>query len=141
MLNCFVVPILIRKYLKNNIYFEAGPQFGLTFKTFVKFYESTKNRETTIKEFNNSATNWFEADVAAGMGYKLKKGVGWSFGVQYFYGLTNVYKNYSGHKNSGFFVRATVPIGKKRAEKKREEEAKVMQKAEKRKQAKENDKK
>ena len=123
-LNTFVVPILIRKYLKNNIYFELGPQFGLTYKTFVMFEETTKNRETIIKEYNNSVTNWFEADVAAGAGYKFKKGPGWSVGLQYFYGFTNVYKNRSGTKNSGFFIRATVPIGRKKAERKRQEATK-----------------
>jgi len=122
-LNTFVVPILIRKYLKNNIYFEAGPQFGLTYKSFVEFEENTKNRETIVKEYNNSLTNWFEAGIAAGTGYKLKKGAGWSFGIQYFYGFTNVFKDRSGTKNSGFFIRATVPIGRKKAEKRRKEAA------------------
>ena len=130
-LHTFVVPMLIRKYLKNNIYFEAGPQLGLTFKTFVEFKEKTKSRETLVKLYNNSSTNWFEADVVAGAGYKLKKGTGWAFGVQYFYGLTNVYKNRSGTKNSGFFIRATVPIGKKKAMKRREMEEELLQKAKK----------
>jgi hypothetical protein len=34
-----------------------------------------------------------------------------SLGVKYYYGLTNVYKNESGTKNSSFFVKLTVPIG------------------------------
>ncbi len=119
-LNTFVVPILIRKYLKNNIYFEGGPQLGLTYKTFIEFEENTKDREMIVKKYNNSLTNWFEAGVVAGTGYKFKKGPGWSFGIQYFYGFTNVYKNRSGTKNSGFFIRATVPIGRKKAVKRRE---------------------
>ncbi|NPA35408.1 MAG: PorT family protein [Chlorobi bacterium] len=125
-LNTFVVPVLIRKYLKNNIYFEVGPQLGLTYKSFVEFEEITDDRESIIKEYNTSLTNWFEADIAAGAGYKFKKGPGWSFGIQYFYGFTNVYKNRSGTKNSGFFIRATVPIGRKKAEKRRQ---KTTQKA------------
>ena len=123
-LNVFVVPILIRKYLKNNIYFEAGPQLGLIYKTFVEFVEDTRDREAIIKKYNNSATNWFEAGIAAGTGYKFKKGAGWSFGVQYFYGFTNVFKNRSGTNNSGFFIRATVPIGRKKAAKRRLEKQK-----------------
>ena len=126
-LNTFVVPILIRKYLKNNIYFEAGPQLGLTYKSFVQFEEDTKERESIIKEYNNGLTNWFEAGIACGAGYKLKKGAGWAFGIQYFYGFTDVYKNRSGTKNSGFFIRATVPIGRKKAEKERAEKAKAVQ--------------
>jgi len=128
-LNTFVVPILIRKYLKNNIYFEAGPQFGLTYKSFVQFEENTKNRETIIKEYNSSLTNWFEMGMLGGAGYKLKKGAGWSFGIQYFYGFTNVYKDRSDTKNSGFFIRATVPIGKKKAERKRKEAEEAARKA------------
>jgi hypothetical protein len=126
-LNTFVVPILIRKYLKNNIYFEAGPQLGLTYKSFVEFEESTKERESIIKEYNSSLTNWFEAGVVGGAGYKFRKGPGWAFGVQYFYGFTNVYKNRPGTKNSGFFIRATVPIGRKKAEKRRAEKEKAAQ--------------
>ena len=126
-INTFVVPILIRKYLKNNIYFEIGPQFGLTYKSFVDFEEKTKERETSIKNYNNSATNWFEADITAGTGYKFKKGPGWSVGLQYFYGLTNVYKNRSNTKNSGFFIRVTAPIGKKKAARERAEKAKTAQ--------------
>ena len=129
-INSFLVPILIRKYLKNNIYLEAGPQFGLTYKTFVEFEESTKNRETIIKDYNNSITNWFEADILAGAGYKFKKGTGWTLGLQYFYGFTNVYKNRSGTKNSGFFIRATVPIGRKKAEKRREMKEELRKKEE-----------
>ncbi len=116
----FIVPILIRKYLKNNIYFEAGPQLGLTYKSFVEFVEVTKERESIIKEYNNSLTNWFEAGVVCGTGYKFRKGAGLTFGIQYFYGLTNVYKNRSNTKNSGFFIRATIPIGRKKAQQKRE---------------------
>ncbi len=126
-LNTFVVPILIRKYLKNNIYFEAGPQLGLTYKSFVEFEEVTKDREAIIKEYNNGLTNWFEAGIVGGAGYKLKKGAGMSFGVQYFYGFTDVYKNRASTNNSGFFIRATIPIGRKKAEKKREEAAKKPQ--------------
>ena len=122
-LNTFVVPILIRKYLKNNIYFEAGPQLGLTYKSFVQFEENTKKRESLIKEYNSNLTNWFEASIVGGAGYKFKKGPGWAVGIQYFYGFTNVYKNRTGTNNSGFFIRATVPIGRKKAEKKRAEKA------------------
>ncbi len=124
-INSFVVPILIRKYLKNNIYFEAGPQLGLNYKSFVEFEEVTKERESLVKQYNSDLTNWFEAGVVGGAGYKFKDGPGWSIGLQYFYGFTNVYKNRSGTKNSGFFIRAAVPIGRKKAEKKRAEKEKA----------------
>ncbi len=126
-LNTFVVPILIRKYLKNNIYFEAGPQLGLTYKSYIEFEENTKEREASIKKYNSSATNWFDAGIVGGAGYKFKKGPGWSIGAQYFYGFTDVYKNRSDTKNSGFFIRVTAPIGKRKAERARAEKVKAAQ--------------
>jgi hypothetical protein len=46
-----------------------------------------------------------------GFGYKLNKNKGMSFGVKYYYGLLDVYKDKSGTNNSSLFLKITVPIG------------------------------
>jgi len=52
-----------------------------------------------------------EVGAVAGIGYRLLKGLGWSIGLRYHYGLTNVYKNSSSIKNHALFVKLNIPIG------------------------------
>ena len=46
-----------------------------------------------------------------GLGYNLFKGTGWTFGVKYYYGFVNVYKDMPGTKNSSIFLKLNIPIG------------------------------
>lgn len=51
------------------------------------------------------------AGLMGGFGYRLKKIKGMSFGVKYYYGLLDVYKDRSGTKNSSIFLKMTIPVG------------------------------
>lgn len=110
-INYFLVPALIKYHFKNRMYLEAGPQFGLMYKAWVEFNSDVDGREIRTRESNKDMINRIDAGLMAGFGYKLKQKLGMSLGVKYYYGLTNVYKNESGTKNSSFFVKLTVPIG------------------------------
>jgi hypothetical protein len=77
---------------------------------------------------DNELYKWFDGGVDAGMGYKLKKS-GMKIGVWYYVGLTNIYKNDLGPKayNSSIYATATIPIGKKKAERERAEKEAAKQ--------------
>lgn len=127
--NTFYVPFNLRYHSKSGIFFEAGLQAGLVFKTHdiytaeVNGYELIYDAKKGVA--NNGLYKWFDGGVDGGIGYKFKKGMGMKIGVWYYVGLTNIYKNDLGFKayNSSLYVLATIPIGKKKAERKRAEKA------------------
>jgi len=107
----FLVPALAKYRFKNHIYVEAGPQFGLMYKAWVEYNYDNDDISTRIKEENKDAVNRMEVGAVAGVGYRLLKGLGWTIGVRYHYGFTNVYKNNSSTKNSSLFLKLNIPIG------------------------------
>ncbi len=111
ILNYFWVPAMIKYKFKNHSYIEAGPQFGLMHKSWVEFVSNIDDKSVRIKEYNKDDINKFDMGINIGAGYKLLKGTGWTIGAEYYYGLLNIYKGGSGHKNSGFFVKMDIPIG------------------------------
>lgn len=127
--NTFYVPFNLRYLSKSGIFIEAGFQAGLVFKTHdiytaeVNGYELLYDVKKGIK--NNELYKWFDGGIDGGIGYKSKGSLGWKVGLWYYVGLTNIYKNDLGYKayNSSLYVLATIPIGKKKAERERAEKA------------------
>ena len=108
----FLVPTLAKYRFKNHVYLEVGPQFGLMHKAWLEHnFDDIDGNENSIKEENKDAVNRMEVGAVAGIGYRLLKGLGWSIGLRYHYGLTNVYKNSSSIKNHALFVKLNIPIG------------------------------
>jgi len=107
----FLVPALLKYNFENKIYLEAGPQFGLMYDAWVEFNSDLDNKEGRIREYNKDNINRFDAGIMVGVGYKLNKINGMTFGVKYYYGLLDVYKDRAGTKNSSIFLKMTVPIG------------------------------
>ena len=123
--NTFYVPVNLRYLSKSGIFIEGGAQIGLVFKTRdlyqaeVEGYPLEYQVVKGVKD--NGLYKWFDGGVDGGIGYKFKKGIGMKIGVWYYVGLTNIYKNDLGYNayNSSLYVLATIPIGKKKAEKAR----------------------
>jgi len=107
----FLVPALLKYNFENKIYVEAGPQFGLMYDAWVEFNSDIDNKEGRVREYNEDNINRFDAGLMVGFGYKLNKNNGMTFGVKYYYGLLDVYKDRAGTKNSSIFLKMTVPIG------------------------------
>lgn len=116
-LNYFIAPVMFRYKFPNRFYLEAGPQFALMYKSFVQFYSDSGDEEILIKNFNKDAIRKFDAGISGGLGYKLKPVGGLTLGLRYYYGLTNVYKDRSGTKNSSIFLKANFPVGAGKKEK------------------------
>lgn len=110
-MNYFLVPALAKYKFKNNMYVEAGPQFGLMYKAWVEFNSDVDGIKSVIKEDNKGMISRFDMGIAAGTGYKLLNGLGWTIGIRYYYGLLDVYKENSNTRNSSLFLKLNVPIG------------------------------
>lgn len=107
----FLVPALARYKFDNHMYAEIGPQFGLAYKAYIKFYSKIDDIEIDAKENNLDMINRFDMGLAAGAGYRLLKGLGWTIGARYYYGFLDVYKDRSGTNNSALFLKVNAPIG------------------------------
>lgn len=109
--NAFMVPVLANYKFDNHIYVEAGPQVGWLYKGWVAFSSDEDNKDVRIKDYNKDLLNWFNAGIAVGAGYKLFGGTGWSIGVRYYQGLTDVFKNRSSSLHHSWLLKVNVPIG------------------------------
>lgn len=120
----FMVPVLFKYRFDNNFYVELGPQAGLMYKSYIEFNSDIEGREATIKEFNTDDLNTIDFGASVGVGYKLPTEKGWTVGLRYYYGFTNVYKEtiVPSSNNRGFFAKLNIPIGAGKAKAKREAE-------------------
>ena len=118
--SAFMVPILAKYNFKNHFYVEAGPQLGLVYKGWVEFTSDNDGREAVVKDYNDDLLNKINAGVALGTGYKLLKGEGWTVGVRYYQGLSNVFKGRSGSTHHSIHLKVNVPIGAGAAKEKKE---------------------
>lgn len=109
-MNYFIVPALI-KYQVKGIFAELGPQFGLLHKAWVEFDSKLDNKTAIFKEDNKSDINRIDVGGLFGLGYKFRKGPGWTIGVKYYYGFVDVYKSIPNTKNSSLFLKLNIPIG------------------------------
>ena len=116
-LNTFMIPILANYKFKNRIYVEVGPQMGLVYNSWVEFTSDQDNKDTKIKDYNDNLINWFNAGIAAGVGYKLRKDKGVTIGIRYYQGLTNVFKYRSGTQHNSLNFKVNIPIGAGKKEK------------------------
>ena len=110
-LNYFIVPALLKYNFENRMYLEAGPQFGLMYKSWVEFESNLDNKDIKTKDYNKDKINRLDTGITFGTGYKLMPDSGMTLGLKYYYGFTNVYKGVSGSNNSSLFLKLNLPIG------------------------------
>lgn len=111
-INNFLVPALIKYRFPNRIYAEAGPQFGLLYKSWVQFDSDIDGTETRIRIENKDVLNTFEVGGVIGAGYRLRPGpAGLTLGIKYYQGFTNAIKGLSGSRNNAIFLKCNIPIG------------------------------
>jgi hypothetical protein len=108
------IPALVRYKLPKHFFFEIGPMVGILIKATDVFYNKVKEKEDL--SYKNKVThnyNWFDAGVEAGAGYQLMKGTGVNFGVRYYQGLMNVFRDPTDGKafNQSLYLFVSIPIG------------------------------
>lgn len=107
----FVVPALAKYRFDNHMYLEMGPQFALMHKASVDFNADVDGISINNQEDNKDMIQRIDMGIAAGAGYRLLKGLGWTVGARYYYGFVDVYKDIPGKKNSAFYLKLMIPIG------------------------------
>ena len=118
----FHVPLAIKYIFKNHFYIRLGPQVALRYKANLRFIGEKDNKFIELRTDNRDLFHRFEVSAIAGVGYKLKKGEGMNIGIKYMYGLTNILRDDTRtSKNSSFYFYVGIPIGKGKAEAKRQE--------------------
>lgn len=111
-INNFLVPAFIKYRFPNRLYAEAGPQFGLLYRSWVQFDSDVDGTETRIRIDNQDAINWFEVGGVLGAGYRLRPGpAGMTLGIKYYQGFTNAVRGLSGSRNNAIFLKFNIPIG------------------------------
>ena len=114
-INYFNVPIMMKYTFSNHIYLKGGTQLGLRYKAFDEFRKSViddddlKYKVDIKKKFHP-----IDAGLAVGLGYRLMKGNGMNFGIQYYYGLIDITIDDAGgaQQNRVLYLTAGIPIGK-----------------------------
>lgn len=108
----FLLPALAKYKFKNHFYIEAGPQFGLAYKSWVEFVEVNDDLDARLREFNFDQIKRFDIGLRGGIGYKLMQGQGMNIGISYYYGFSEIYKHGNGIDNRSLFLIANIPIGR-----------------------------
>jgi len=127
------VPLLLRYKFKNHLFVEAGPMMGVMVKATDVFYATVNDdKDQSYKNNIYDRCNHFDVGGMAGVGYHLMKGTGMNFGVRYYSGFTNIFKDTAldSQKNNSLYVYASIPIGagEKAKAKKAEKELKKAEK-------------
>ena len=125
----FNVPITYCHYVYNGFFLEGGFMVGLRTKaTDEMTATSTAGDDVIVQvDIRNQMTR-LDAGLLGGIGYKFQKGLGISVGVRYYYGLVEAHTDNWGdkHNNSNLFFFITAPIGKGKAQRKREEKERQL---------------
>jgi len=111
----FNVPVMMKYQFKNHLYAKAGIQLGLRAKAFDEFTNTVKDKEDlNYKLKTRDDYHPLDGGLAFGLGYRLMKGNGMNFGLQYYLGLIDVVIDDStpNQYNRSLYLTAGIPIGK-----------------------------
>jgi len=126
-LSYFHVPILAKYYIPQLSFFlEGGLQVGLRTRAYDEFtVDVLEPEDLTFKLDIRDQYTRLDAGLAGGFGFKLQKKLGMNLGLRYYYGLVDIVKDNpepNPTRNSAFYLYATLPIGRGKAEARREQQ-------------------
>jgi len=120
----FNVPVMMKYSFQNHMYLKGGIQLGLRYKAFDEFKKSIIDKEDLKYKVDiKDEFHPIDAGLAIGAGYRLMKGNGMNFGVNYYYGLIDIMIDDSSPNqfNRVLYLTAGIPIGKNPKKKKTEQ--------------------
>jgi hypothetical protein len=108
------IPALIRYKHSKHFFVEAGPMIGFLTSATDQFYNTVNNDDDL--SYKNKVTDhfkWFDAGIEAGIGYQLLKGTGVNFGIRYYQGLMDIFRENSSDpvRNQSIYLFVSVPVG------------------------------
>jgi hypothetical protein len=112
-MNYFNVPVLLKRKFKNNLYLEAGPQFGLLYNATDEFMVTNNGQDLIYKVDVRDRFHSLDAGLTTGIGYRLMKGYGINLGVRYYWGFVDIVKDNTGNpiQNRSLYLAIGIPIG------------------------------
>jgi hypothetical protein len=113
-LRYFNVPVMMKYKFKNNLFVKGGVQLGLRSKCFDEFINSViDDDDLKYKIKTKDQFHPLDAGLAIGVGYRLMKGNGMNFGLQYYYGLIDITIDdaTASQYNRNLYLTFGIPIG------------------------------
>jgi hypothetical protein len=112
-LKYFNVPVMIKYKTKANLFFEAGPMFGLMSKSKDEFVASNSKGELTYVRSIKKDYHPLDAGILMGIGYRLMRGNGMNLSVRYYYGLVDIVIDDTSpnQNNRTVYINVGIPIG------------------------------
>jgi hypothetical protein len=129
VLRYFNVPITYCYNIYDGIFLEGGFMLGLRSKGYDEFIATSDvGDEIVVRRNIKDQINPLDAGALVGAGYQFQKGLGVSLGIRYYYGFVNAHTDSFGikHKNSNLYFFITAPIGKGKAQRKKEEKERQL---------------
>ena len=123
-LGYFYVPLTMKYTFKNRIFLKGGIQMGLINKSKDQFLNAVAEEDDLTYTLSRKGDfHPLDAGLAAGIGYRLKKGYGMNIGINYYQGLVDavVDDNTPNQYNRAWYFNVGIPIGKAKAEKKQKQ--------------------
>ncbi|UTW61555.1 PorT family protein [bacterium SCSIO 12741] len=116
------VPLLFRAYYYKGFYAELGPQFMLLTSATDHFEQSGEIGKLQFDRDIIDSMNRFDGGICIGLGYKVPRKDGMTFGGHFYYGASNIYKDssFADHRNTLFSFHLGIPIGAKHKEDKKD---------------------
>jgi hypothetical protein len=110
----FSMPLLVHYRVYKRWFAEAGIQTDLALKAKDEFMKTVENNPLAYTRTVTSSFNRIDFGVSAGILYKFTSDKGMGMGVRYYYGLTDVLKDWPGTQtNSVWLLNVFIPIGGK----------------------------
>ncbi|HSC52880.1 MAG TPA: outer membrane beta-barrel protein [Phnomibacter sp.] len=122
-LNYFYVPVNLKYTFKNRIFLKGGIQMGLINSASDLFLNNVKDEDDlTYKLSRKKDFAALDFGLAAGVGYRISKGMGMNININYYYGLIDVEvdDDKPNVMNQAWYFNVGIPIGKGKAMKKAE---------------------
>jgi len=113
-LRYFNVPVMMKYKFKNNFFVKGGIQLGLRSKCFDEFINSVIDEDDLkYKIKTKDQFHPLDAGLAVGLGYRLMKGNGMNFSLQYYYGLIDItIEDVTANQyNQNLYLTFGIPIG------------------------------
>jgi hypothetical protein len=108
------LPLLVRYYIADQIFIEAGPMAGVLVKA-TDVFQTTAVEDNDVSYRNNiyKNTNLFDIGIMGGLGYHFMKGTGMNIGFRYYYGFISNPKDaaYGTGNNQSMYAFISIPIG------------------------------
>ncbi len=116
------IPLMFRGYYYKGFYAELGPQVMYLSSATDKFQHDTEAGELRFDRNVEDQFNRLDAGLCLGMGYKVMRRDGMTFGARFYYGFVGLHQDpaAANYRNTIFTFHLGIPVGAKHKEAKKD---------------------